>query len=189
MLRVGKEIRFRLAAILVAHWSAFVAQHRKWIRPVIFETVRKITVCRTPALGCHIYQCPNCHKIEIVPHSCKSRFCPSCGKLATDRWADGVLNDLLDVPYHHLVMSAPWQLRPIIAFNRQVGLNLLARAATGARTQWARDQHDMRIGHRQRDPYLRVRHQVGIRMSICSSPREVCRWTVSTGYVHTSRAG
>jgi hypothetical protein len=63
--------------------GVFVSPHRKWIRPVIFETVRKITACRTPALGGHIYQCPNCHKIEIVPHSCKSRFCPSCGKLAT----------------------------------------------------------------------------------------------------------
>ena len=80
-----------------------------------------------PWFGCHVYQCPNCHKIEIVPHSCKSRFCPSCGKLATDRWADEVLNELLDVPYHHLVMSAPWQLGPIIAFNREVGLNLLAQ--------------------------------------------------------------
>ncbi len=81
-----------------------------------------------------------------MPHSCKSRSCPSCGKLATDRWADGVLNDLIDVPYHPLVMSPPWQLRPIIALNRGVGLNLLARAAVGCLRQWARDQHDMRMG-------------------------------------------
>jgi hypothetical protein len=43
-------------------------------------------------------------------------------------------------------MSPPWQLRPIIACNREVGLNLLARAATGCLTQWARDPHDMRMG-------------------------------------------
>lgn len=146
MLKVGKEIRFRLAAILLVHWASFVHSHRKWIRPVVFETVRKIVSCRTPVLGCHVYRCPNCQKIEIVPHSCKSRFCPSCGKLATDRWADRVLNELLDVPYHHLVMSAPWQLRPIIAFNREVGLNLLVRAAMGCLTQWAADQHRMRLG-------------------------------------------
>src|SRR3990172_774656 len=146
MLRIGKQIRFRLAAILLLHWKEFVSQHRKWIRPVVFETVRKIIACRTPALGCHVYECPSCHKVEVVPPSCKSRSCPSCGKLATDRWADGVLNDLIDVPYHHLVMSPPWQLRPIIAFNREVGLNLLARAAMGCLTQWARDQHEMRMG-------------------------------------------
>ena len=60
MLRIGKEIRFRLAAILLAHWGALLSQHRKWIRPVIFETVRKITACRTPTLGCPVYPCPNC---------------------------------------------------------------------------------------------------------------------------------
>jgi hypothetical protein len=146
MLRPGTRIRFRLAAILLVHWEAFLATNRKWVRPIIFETVRKIIACRTPALGCHVYRCPQCGKIEVVPHSCKSRFCPSCGKLATDRWADGVLNELLDVPYHHLVMSPPWQLRPLIAFNREAGLNRLVRSATGCLTQWARDQHGMRMG-------------------------------------------
>jgi hypothetical protein len=43
-------------------------------------------------------------------------------------------------------MSGPWQLRALIAFNREVGLNLLVRAATGCLTQWARDQHGMRLG-------------------------------------------
>ena len=57
-----------------------------------------------------------------------------------------MLNELIDVPYHHLVMSAPWQLRPVIAFNREVGRNCLARAATGCLSQWARDQHGMRMG-------------------------------------------
>lgn len=54
MLGIGKEIRFRLAAILLMHWNMFVSNHRKWIRPVVFETVRKIIACRTPALGCHV---------------------------------------------------------------------------------------------------------------------------------------
>jgi hypothetical protein len=43
-------------------------------------------------------------------------------------------------------MSPPWQLRPVIAFNREVGLNRLVRAATACLTQWAHDQHEMRMG-------------------------------------------
>jgi hypothetical protein len=113
---------------------------------VVLETVRKIRACRTPALGCHVYQCPDGHQTKIVPHSCKSRFCPTCGKHATDRWADQVLNDLIDVPYHHLVLSAPWQLRPIMLFNREVCLSILARAGASCLNQWARDQHEMRMG-------------------------------------------
>jgi hypothetical protein len=146
MLSPGRQIRYRLAAILATHWESFVAKNCKWIRPVVFETVRKLMACRTPALGCHVYKCPRCQRVEVVPHSCKSRFCPSCGKLATDRWADGVLNELLNVPYHHVVMSGPWQLRPIVAFNRELGLNLLVRAAVGCLKQWAKDQHRMRMG-------------------------------------------
>ena len=57
--------------------------------PVVFETVRKLIACRSPALACHLYTCPQCQRVEVVPHSCKSRFCPTCGKHATDRWAVG----------------------------------------------------------------------------------------------------
>lgn len=145
MLR-NATARYRLAAILAVHWWAFVASYGRWIRPVVFETVRKILACRTPILGCHVYRCRRCGRTEVVPHSCKSRFCPSCGKLASDRWADGVLNDLLNVPYHHLVLAVPWHLRSLIAFNREVGLNLVVRAATGCLKQWAHDQHQMRMG-------------------------------------------
>jgi len=145
MLQVGLQIRYRLAQILANHWDDFVASSRGWIRPVVLETVRKILACQTPALGCHVYRCP-CGETRVVPHSCKSRSCPRCGKLATDRWADGVLNDLLDVPYHHVIFAVPWQLRSVIAFNRSIGLNLIIRAACGCLKQWARDQHQMRMG-------------------------------------------
>jgi hypothetical protein len=146
MLAIGTEIRYRIVEILEAHWEAFFQSHRGWIRPVVRETVRKLLSCRTPALGCHVYACPSEHGIRVVPHSCKSRFCPTCGKHATDQWADAVLNDLLDVPYHHVVLSAPWHLRPLCAFNRKGALSLLARAATACFTQWAAEQHGMRMG-------------------------------------------
>jgi len=146
MLAVGTEIRYRIAALFAAHWDAFVRSTRQWIRPVVFETVRKIIACRTPALGCHLYACPKCQRLEVVPHSCKSRFCPSCGKHATDRWAANVLNDLLDVPYHHLVLAVPAHLRSVLSFNRPATLNLLFQAAISALSQWAREQHGMRLG-------------------------------------------
>jgi hypothetical protein len=43
---------------LEAHWSEFVRSAKQYIRPVVFETVRKIIACRTPALGCPLYTCP-----------------------------------------------------------------------------------------------------------------------------------
>jgi hypothetical protein len=146
ILRSAPRIRYHIATILAAHWMQFVLQYKRWIRPVVFENVRKVLSCRTPVLGCHVYQCKGCGHVELVPHSCKSRFCPTCGKHATDAWADQVLNRLLDVPYHHLILSIPWQLRIVIIMNRQAGLNLLVRAATEAVQQWARDIKGMRMG-------------------------------------------
>lgn len=146
MLAIGKEIRYRIAPILDAHWEEFFQSKRGWIRPVVLETVRKLRACRTPALGCHVYVCPDGHETRIVPHSCKSRFCPTCGKHATDQWADGALGDLLEVPYHHLVLSVPWQFRPLMVLNRWLGLSILARAASAALNQWAGEQHHMRMG-------------------------------------------
>ena len=146
MLAVGTQVRYRIAALFDAHWEEFVRTTRQGIRAVVFETVRRIRACRTPALGCHLYQCPKCQRIEVVPHSCKSRFCPTCGKHATDRWADSVLNDLLDVAYHHVVLSVPAHLRGVFAFNRPQSLSLLFRAATAALNQWAGDVHGMRVG-------------------------------------------
>lgn len=146
MLAVGTQIRYRITDILAAHWEAFFQSEKRWIRPVVIETVHKLLACRTPALGAHVYACPNGHEIHLVPHSCKSRFCPTCGKHATDQWADGALGDLLEVPYHHLVLSAPCQLRGIMALNRQVCLSILVRAATACFNQWAREQYGMRMG-------------------------------------------
>jgi hypothetical protein len=57
-----------------------------------------------------------------------------------------VLNDLLDVPYHHMVLAVPAHLRGVLNFNRPGTLNLLFRAATAALGQWARDQYEMHLG-------------------------------------------
>lgn len=132
------KIRFHISEILANHWNEFVSYWKEWIRPVVFENVRKVLACRTPVLGCHIYHCNNCGHVELVPHSCKSRFCPTCGKHAADVWCNKVLNGLLDVPYHHLVLTIPWQLRRLILMNREEGLNLLCQSATAAISQWAR---------------------------------------------------
>lgn len=146
MLRPAPHIRYHIAAILAAHWIQFVAQYKRWIRPAVFENVCKVLSCRTPVLGCHIYQCGDCGHVELIPHSCKSRFCPTCGKHATDMWSKEVLNRLLDVAYHHLIMTIPWQLRLVILMNRQAGLTLLVHAAIESIQQWARDIKGMRIG-------------------------------------------
>ncbi len=144
MMRPAPHIRYHIAAILAAHWIQFVAQYKRWIRPVVFENVRKVLACRTPVLGCHIYECKGCGHVELIPHSCKSRFCPTCGKHATDVWANQVLNGLLDLP----AIARRWQ-----ALAGGCGLSSLDYG------------HPMAIAHRHHDesksraqPYYPSRH-------------------------------
>jgi hypothetical protein len=158
MLRPATHIRYHIAAIFATHWFQFVAQYKRWIRPVVFENVREVLARRTPALGCHIYRCKGRGHQELIPHSCKSRFCPTCSKHATDVWANQVLNALLDVPYYHLIMAIPWQLRIVIIMNRRAGLNLLVHAPTESIQQWARDIKGIRMG------MLIVIHTIGADM-------------------------
>ena len=140
--------RIAIRDILVDHdnWQRFVEAHGAHIRPAVYENVRRMLACRTPALGFHVYACPACGEQRIVPHSCKSRLCSSCGKPATDRWAAEVLNGTLDVEYHHLVLSVPWQFRALTLANRPLMLNILFRSAADAIMDWCKRYHDFTPG-------------------------------------------
>lgn len=128
-----------LQAIFLTHWTGYCAWHEGAIRAVVYENARKILKCRTPQLGYHLYQCPKCSDVRLIPHSCKSRFCSSCGKIATDKWTEERLSDILAVGYHHLVFTLPWQLRAICLLNRQVMFQLLFLSASLSIQSWTKE--------------------------------------------------
>ena len=125
-----------LCSIFSRYWVSYCSCFKGEIREVVYENVRKILSCRTPLLGYHFYECPSCSSVRLIPHSCKSRFCSSCGKIATDKWSDEKLSDILPVEYHHLVFTLPWQLRAICLLNRQIMFNLLFLAVAHSIMDW-----------------------------------------------------
>jgi hypothetical protein len=118
------------------NWQHFHEKHSLLIRDAIPRNINKILNCRTKNMGFHKYQCPDCGDNVVVPHSCKSRFCSSCGTLATNNWISSNLNELLDVPYKHLVFTIPSELRTIILSNRKLLLNLLFKSASKTILSW-----------------------------------------------------
>jgi hypothetical protein len=124
---------YTLKQILDDHWDSFIKECErkgKVLRPAILENVQKVRNCRDPKkMGYHVYRCPSgCGDERIVPHSCKSRFCSSCGKVATDNWMDKMSAELLDVPYHHIVFTIPQELRNLFAWHRPL-LGVLFKSA------------------------------------------------------------
>ena len=56
-------------------------------------------LCRDPEGGYARWICPGCQYVHRVPFSCKTRFCPSCGKVHVDNWVNDFAKDMLDVPH------------------------------------------------------------------------------------------
>ena len=127
-----------LKRILHDHWNGFAASH-KHLRPSILEEAEKVLACRDPLKsGYHLYRCPDHPECErIVPHTCKSRFCSSCGTVAVDNWIEEAMESFLDVPYRHLVFTIPQELRNVFLWDRKL-FNILFDSAKKTVLEWCR---------------------------------------------------
>lgn len=109
------------------NWRRYIAWKGGTVRHEVFDNMRKVLLCRTLALGVHLFRCTSCDTVRVVPHSCKSVLCASCGKARTDKWCRELLSEMLDVKYRHLVFTLPWEVRLLIQDNREVLMNMLFR--------------------------------------------------------------
>ena len=102
---VGLKEPLRQILIATRHiWD--VPSSRESVR----ENFRKVIDCRTTALGGEIYASDN--ETLIVPHTCKSRSCSSCGHRATLLWQRDRWCDLLDA-------HTPWSRSRCLMFYGQ----------------------------------------------------------------------
>jgi len=66
-----------------------------------------IEVCRSPVLGAHWYLCPDCGHDLLLFNSCRNRNCPTCQGNKRKTWIEKECEQLLDVPYYHVVFTVP----------------------------------------------------------------------------------
>ena len=93
------------------------------------RVVAAITSCRTAALGGHVRECDRgCGYREISYNSCRDRHCPKCQGLARVRWQEARAEDLLPVPYFHLVFTVPDALHDVFLAHPRVAYGLLFAA-------------------------------------------------------------
>ena len=71
----NKKVLFHIKDIFKDHWDNYKIKfaNRKR-RPIIDKVINKFLLCKSFKLGYSLYECPNCHKEKIVPHTCKTRF-------------------------------------------------------------------------------------------------------------------
>ena len=126
-----------VAEIFRQHGPAYRQSHR--LSRHALRVMRAIEVCRTAVLGGHKDRCDNCGHLEISYNSCRNRHCPKCQTLRKERWIEARSEDLLPIPYFHVVFTIPSELNPLVSMNRKVLYDLLFRSVSETLTKLAND--------------------------------------------------
>jgi hypothetical protein len=119
-----------------AHWDhASTPEH-------VRDTFWKIIKCGTIALGAEVYATEL--ESKLVFHTCKSRFCTSCGQRATEAWQQDLECVLPDIPYVGITFTLPMEFRTILRQNRHILHGIPAMGAEAVQ-QWARARYGVRL--------------------------------------------
>jgi hypothetical protein len=103
--RFGGALRARLGAAMTD------AQH---------AVLAALARCRTSALGGHRYRCDRCGAEHVTYNGCQSRHCPSCLGHKSAQWLDARAEQLLAVPYFHVVFTLPREIAAIALGNKKL---------------------------------------------------------------------
>lgn len=111
--------KLHIKNILNDYWDSFLKQFpHLQIRDVVHSEVRKVRLCRTIALVYTRFDCPNCNNYSIVPHTCKSRFCSSCGNKYVNTRVIHYKKRLMKIKHRHIVFTIPEVLRNLFLVDR-----------------------------------------------------------------------
>jgi hypothetical protein len=130
---------FEAANIIRAAAGSFFEKHRTWLNGLHRKGLSAIVRCRTAALGGHRDRCSRCGHQAISSNSCRNRHCPKCQSNARDKWLAARQEELLNVPYFHVVFTLPHQLAPLVFQNKKLLYGLLFRASAAALLEVAAD--------------------------------------------------
>ena len=93
------------------------------------KVMRAIADCRSAALGGHRDRCDSCGFEHIFWNSCRDRHCPGCGGEARQQWLDARRDEVLDVPYFHVVFTIPSILNVLARHAPEIVYAILLRCA------------------------------------------------------------
>lgn len=116
-----------VADVLQAHWPC-VQQSGKF-NTWQLRTMDAIKRCRTLSLGVHVDGCTNCGHLQVSYNSCRNRHCPKCQGVQREKWIEAREQELLPVPYFHVVFTLPDTLNPLCLYKERIVYDLLFQTA------------------------------------------------------------
>ncbi len=129
--------KHEISEVLNLYKEHFLQKHKASNH--ILRTLNALQICRTAALGGHVYACKECGSVENRYNSCRNRHCPKCQQVAKERWIMDRESELLDVPYFHIVFTLPHELNPLAKKYPKQIYTALFRASWQTIDTFARD--------------------------------------------------
>jgi hypothetical protein len=133
------EPRLEVADVFRQHGQEFLDCWGDVLSPQQRKAFRDIGACRTAALGSYVEQCDHCSHQVIEYRSCRNRHCPKCHSRARDEWLAARAQEILPVPYCHVVFTLPHELAPLALQNPRVVYGILFRAVAESLLEMAAD--------------------------------------------------
>ena len=131
MIEIADVFRRFAADYVSAHGASMLPSHR--------DAIKDILDCRTAALGGQVWRCDTCHTERFSFHSCGNRSCPKCHTAQTQEWLERRQAEMLPVPYFHITVTVPAELRQVLRAHQRDGYGVLMQASATAIIELARD--------------------------------------------------
>ena len=137
----NRKVVFSIKQIFKDWWNKFLDTFPNFnIRDVVFSNVERMLKCKTWDLGFAIFSCPNCGKEKIVPHTCKSRMCSSCGNKYNKQRETSIFTKLFRYKHRHVVFTIAEELRPFFRQDRR-RFQYLFDASSITIKYWIKDKY------------------------------------------------
>ncbi|MEO6288957.1 MAG: IS91 family transposase [Ginsengibacter sp.] len=127
---------YEVAGVLNAHWPAV---QRLELNRWQLRTLHAVRRCRTAALGAHVDGCTSCGHLRLSYNSCRNRHCPKCQGNQREKWIQAREQELLPVPYFHVVFTLPDTLNRLCLHKGKEVYNILFQTAWGVLNTFGHD--------------------------------------------------
>src|SRR3954465_3242463 len=132
-----------VADIFRRHGEAYREAHAGHLGRTERRVMGAIEACRTAALGGHVERCAAGGLIRIAYNSCRNRHCPKCQGSARAVWLAERQDELLPVPYFHVVFTLPAPVAEIAFQNKETVYAILFKPAPEALSPSAADRRHL----------------------------------------------
>jgi hypothetical protein len=132
-----------VADIFRHHGEGYRKAHAGHLGRVERRIMGAIEACRTARLGGHVERCTECDLVRIAYNSCRNRHCPKCQGAARAVWLAERQDELLPVPYFHVVFTLPAPAAEIAFQNKATVYAILFKAAAETLSTIAADRRHL----------------------------------------------